>query len=462
MSSHNASQQILSLLTDIQSQLKSMDTRLTALESTQSTLLHNPPPPLHSLVLQIHQSQREMSAQLQKLQNPTRKFYTRFMNLPSEILTHIFSWISPKKVLKFRRLGKVFNAILLTKYFAVINLKRFVGGSQTESTTHHKVWLVWPKTFQDVYCDMRFGSKTNLFVKSFRKMVFAGGSIPSRIGSLQQMTSVMMTGCRLNGEIPGSFCQLINLESLDLSLNNLSGTIPARFHNCHALKELLLNNNSLAGPLPLTLFQATSLVSLNLSFNKLSGSLPTQIYQLHRLQILNISSNNLNGPLPAQLGTLIHLKTLKLGLNEFTSEIPTPLGGLLALRQLSLKNNRLTGSIPRSISHLRRLETLDLSENRFQGEIPVEFSQLVNLETLSLYSNCLSGLIPEELGGLERLSVLLLSDNEFEGGTPVDSLRRLSLTETDVPGLLEEDESDSNEEEDEDDEDSEEGGEEEL
>ncbi|KAJ3039863.1 hypothetical protein HDU99_010203, partial [Rhizoclosmatium hyalinum] len=93
-------------------------------------------------------------------------------------------------------------------------------------------------------------------------------------------------------------------------------------------------------------------------------------------------------------------------------------------------------------------------------EIPIEFSQLVNLETLSLYSNCLSGLIPEELGGLERLSVLLLSDNEFEGGTPVDSLRRLSLTETDVPGLLEADESDSNEEEDEDDEDSEEGGEE--
>ena len=252
------------------------------------------------------------------------------------------------------------------------------------------------------------------------------GTIPAELGSLSNLESLDLSSNELTG-IPGELGSLSNLETLYLSFNELAGTIPAELGSLSNLETLYLGFNELAGPIPGELGNLSNLKSLDLSSNRLTGPIPGELGSLSNLESLDLSSNELTG-IPGELGSLSNLETLYLSFNELAGTIPAELGSLSNLETLYLGFNELAGPIPGELGNLSNLKSLDLSSNRLTGPIPGELGSLSNLESLDLSSNELTG-IPGELGSLSNLETLYLSFNELAGTIPAE-LGSLSNLET--------------------------------
>ena len=149
--------------------------------------------------------------------------------------------------------------------------------------------------------------------------------------------------------------------------------------------------------------------------------------EAERVVALNI---NLDGQeIPPEVGHLTGLKSLTL--NGFTGALPPELGYLENLEVLDLQHNRLTGAIPPELGNLKNLKLLLLNpdfqrfdgrregeRNQLTGEIPPELGDLENLHTLQLNWNRLCGRIPPELGNLASLATLDLAGNQLSGEVP--------------------------------------------
>ena len=159
--------------------------------------------------------------------------------------------------------------------------------------------------------------------------------------------------------------------------------------------------------LPESLFQLTQLQTLDLSENQLT-ELPESLFQLTQLQTLDLSENQLT-ELPESLGQLTQLQTLDLSENQLT-ELPESLGQLTQLRSLDIRNNQLT-SLPDCLGQLTQLQSLNVSGNQLTA-LPESLGQLTQLQSLNVSGNQLTAL-PESLGQLVRLQSLLLSGNEL-------------------------------------------------
>lgn len=88
-----------------------------------------------------------------------------------------------------------------------------------------------------------------------------------------------VSGNALEGEIPNTLYNMVNLEILDLHRNHLNGSIPPTLGNLSKLQILDLSQNSLSGPIPPSLGNLKNLTNLNLSSNNLSGTIPSTIQQ---------------------------------------------------------------------------------------------------------------------------------------------------------------------------------------
>lgn len=103
-------------------------------------------------------------------------------------------------------------------------------------------------------------------------------------------------------------------SSLDLSQQGLSA-LPKYVVNQVDLESLDLSSNNLTGALPAEIRQLKNLKVLNISHNKMTG-VPAEIGQLSQLEILDLSYNQFTG-LPYELGNLSKLKTLILTGNDY-------------------------------------------------------------------------------------------------------------------------------------------------
>ncbi|XP_059458405.1 receptor-like protein 13 [Corylus avellana] len=206
-----------------------------------------------------------------------------------------------------------------------------------------------------------------------------------------------------------SLSRLENLETLDLSANNL--------------------NRSIIESLP----AIKSLKNLNLKWNEISGSFPIkEISAFESLEKLDLSDNFLNGSQTIQgsesLSRLENLETLDLSDNHFDKSIIESLSTVKSLKNLSLYRNHMGGSFPakelstltiqgsESLSRLKNLETLDLSGNRFHKSIIESLSVVKSLKNFNLAGNHIRGSFPaKELSAFENLEKLDLAENHFDG-----------------------------------------------
>ncbi len=212
------------------------------------------------------------------------------------------------------------------------------------------------------------------------------GTIPSELGNLTNLRTLMLRGNQLTGSIPPELGNLANLEILWLPMNQLVGPIPPELGNLANLKLLWLQRNQLVGPIPPELGNLAELKEFFLNENQLTGSIPPELGNLANLKLLGLQKNQLIGPIPSELGNLAELQSLLLSENQLTGGIPSELGKLSNLEGLLLFENQLTGRIPTEFGNLSKLQSLRLSENQLTGQIPHSFTEL-NLTRLYFADN---------------------------------------------------------------------------
>ncbi|MBN1779345.1 MAG: leucine-rich repeat domain-containing protein [Candidatus Buchananbacteria bacterium] len=129
--------------------------------------------------------------------------------------------------------------------------------------------------------------------------------------------AVVLSGCQFGGQNSNNF----NIDESEM--------VPGE-------TALDLNGQSLT-VVPSDIFNKINLESLNLSNNQLTGALASQIGQLRNLKVLNLSNNQMTG-VPAEVGQLQNLEILDLSNNQITG-LPNEIGNLKKLKLLNLSGN---------------------------------------------------------------------------------------------------------------------------
>ncbi|XP_040948792.1 receptor like protein 22-like [Gossypium hirsutum] len=317
--------------------------------------------------------------------------------------------------------------------------------------------------------------------------------IPRSLGNLLQLTQLDLLQNQLSGQIPSSILNLTQLEYLRISENSLEGSIPDEYidlsqnqlsgqikeFQSKSLAYLYLNNNKLQGLLPSSIFQLLNLTGLRLSSNNLSGVIEFRMFSnLPNLEYLDLSYNNLS--LTSNTTSTVNLRYLYLSSCNL-SEFPQFLKGLKILERLNLSCNKIEGKIPQwmqevgndsltylNVSHnsltevehfpWKNIEFLDLSSNLIRANLPIpasminvflisnnsfngEVSSLIcnasSLQILDLSHNYLSGTIPQCFGNLSNsLQFLNLRKNKFYGTIPPTFAEGCQLSNFNLNGNL--------------------------
>ncbi|KAF4386347.1 hypothetical protein F8388_019974 [Cannabis sativa] len=221
----------------------------------------------------------------------------------------------------------------------------------------------------------------------------------------------------LIGTVPTTIGKLTKLQSLVLLENGLTGELPMEIGNLANLRKLVLSGNHFLGQIPSSFGQLSELLILDTSRNDLSGSLPSSLGFLRSLLKLDLSNNMLNGILPREIGKLKNLTLLDLGSNKFSGGLPESLGEMVSLNEMVISNNPVGGDLKRNIEwrKLLNLEILDLSNTSLTGDIPESLAEMKRLRFLGLNYNNLSGNVPPRLASLPCISTLYLGGNNLTG-----------------------------------------------
>lgn len=308
-------------------------------------------------------------------------------------------------------------------------------------------------------------------------------SIPTNFGSIFQFLDYCdMSSNRLYGGIP-SLAEATSLEVLDLSSNNLNEEIlPTLIGNLSILTSLLLSNNDLTGPMPPfhwnlgslkhlslennrfsgwlspLLSNSSNLKTLNVRNNLLSGIIPDGLLSFQQLGVILLGGNDFHGPIPLDLCFNNYLHFVDLSNNQFSGEIPNcfyndfwtdlpmyfnddPFSGnitermsvdfttkgenltymgepLVLMTGIDLSMNQLSGAIPPPLGFLRQLKSLNLSHNQLVGPIPETFMYMQDMESLDLSYNHLNGSLPMQLANLSFLCSFNVAYNNLSGEIP--------------------------------------------
>ncbi|KAJ9179690.1 hypothetical protein P3X46_008029 [Hevea brasiliensis] len=144
---------------------------------------------------------------------------------------------------------------------------------------------------------------------------FSGSEIPATYRNLSKLVKLSLRNCSLRGAIP-DFSSIPDLSYLDLSWNDLTGTIPSKLSV--NMTTINLSGNRLNGSIPGSFSNLLILQRLSLENNLFTGSIPANIWQNRSFNTNDRLTLDLrNNSLSKILGklNLPHNVTLRLGGN---------------------------------------------------------------------------------------------------------------------------------------------------
>ncbi|XP_040943984.1 receptor-like protein 13 isoform X3 [Gossypium hirsutum] len=302
------------------------------------------------------------------------------------------------------------------------------------------------------YLNMTLATQELNVSSNVEELYFDGSTLNTNIlqsiGVFASLKTLSLHDCGLIGPLPNhGWCDLRNLEVLDVSGNALEGMLPHCFSNLTSLRELHISANRFQIPLSFAPFANLSnlkvlsgdenkmvmepsfytsvpkfqLTSISLSkcitSQQLNLELPTFLYYQYDLRYVDLSHNNFSGTVPTWLlENNTKLEVLILMGNSFTGPLSFSSALISNVSSIDISENKLQGQIPTSIcSTFPHLWRLFLSKNAFEGNIPLCLSVMKDLSFLDLSNNQLYGKVPEELIAKGSLTILRLSNNKLSG-----------------------------------------------
>ncbi|KAK8679194.1 hypothetical protein V6N13_144658 [Hibiscus sabdariffa] len=210
--------------------------------------------------------------------------------------------------------------------------------------------------------------------------------------------------------------KLNNLETLNLSRNNLRNNILSQLHDFTSLKSLNLQGCGLEGIINLLEFNTlTNLMELYLDDNGIEG-IESSFQEkgelrLNKLEVLGLAGNQFTNTIFTSLAALPNLKSLNLGFNKLKGAIDVKdLNALSNLEELVLTVNGVTELVPSQELRLMNLKVLLMVGNPLDNSILATFGRFLNLKTLYFGVTQLNESIDiTEMDGLKNLEDLGMS-----------------------------------------------------
>ncbi|CAB9527123.1 STYKc [Seminavis robusta] len=237
------------------------------------------------------------------------------------------------------------------------------------------------------------------------------------------ITSLDFSTNNLEGTIPPEISLLsTGLQHFALRQNlGVSGVLPTELGLLTKLTSLMLFATSLSGSLPTELGRLESLIELTIGSNKMiTGPLPTEIGNLCHLTKLELTSTDFSGSFPSEIYQLPNLKQLTIRdcpgliteplLQNICDNMPQ-----LELLSLSCEQCSVKAPITSAIDKLTNLSLFSLSINSLIGTIPSELGKLTKITALGMHSSSISGTVPTVLAKVSHLKYINFRSNHLVG-----------------------------------------------
>ncbi|KAH9682517.1 hypothetical protein WN943_028864 [Citrus x changshan-huyou] len=226
------------------------------------------------------------------------------------------------------------------------------------------------------------------------------------------VAGIDLNQANIAGTLPEKLGLLQDLALFHINSNRFCGTIPDSFRNMQLLFELDVSNNQFSGCFPSVVLCLPSLKFLDIRFNQFEGEIPSAVFDL-KLDALFLNNNKFTSSLPNNIGNS-PVSVLVLANNNFDSCLPPSLTKMAGtLNEIILANAKLKGCLLKDIGLLNQVTVFDVSFNNLVGSLPESMGNMKSLEQLNVAHNNLSGAIPNSICCLPKLENFTYSYNFF-------------------------------------------------
>eukprot|EP01024_Parvocaulis_polyphysoides_P015940 TRINITY_DN17057_c0_g1_i2.p1 TRINITY_DN17057_c0_g1~~TRINITY_DN17057_c0_g1_i2.p1 ORF type:complete len:469 (-),score=77.34 TRINITY_DN17057_c0_g1_i2:412-1818(-) len=221
------------------------------------------------------------------------------------------------------------------------------------------------------------------------------------------------------GNLPAEFSELLDLEEIKISQNQLTGTLHKEWSTLTNLSRFWAWQNKFSGSLPVEFSTWVNMQEFQVYDTRINGTIPEEYSTWDQMQILSLGGNALEGKLPESITAWKDLKVLEMAENRMTGQLKQEYSVFSNLTQYILENNYFTGTLPVEYSEFSDISNFNIAFNMLTGNLPIEFSEWTEIQSLRISSNDFQGFFPEEWSTLLKLSSFYAADNELCAPLPV-------------------------------------------
>jgi len=263
------------------------------------------------------------------------------------------------------------------------------------------------------------------------------GTIPTTVGKLRNAQMLQLNHNMLSGTIPTEIRTMgshVPPDEIAISLEDVrdpdsgqgeNATYDMELLQTMGLSQLDLSNNQLNGTIPTTIGELVNLQAVDVSNNAQLGADGC----CDGADSYYNSFYGYNTTIPTEVGNLRKLQVLKMDWSRFMRHMPTEVGNLRNLKfwrvKGSYETNQVSGTIPTQFGNLRKLTEFMMENNTLSGTLPSEIGNMASLEKFTVQDNKISGSLPENMGDIEYLNWWDTFGNKLEGNMPA-SIQKLS------------------------------------